>query len=108
MRKGRPKKPVAEVNENKKIYDRDRRREQTADKQEIGLPPKRMNQADWERACSDFKFFCETYKAEVFDIAWSDDHLKVFELSNEAIDNALMYALAMPRGSGKTAFLCPL
>jgi len=29
--------------------------------------------------------------------------LKVFELCKEAIDNALMYALAMPRGSGKTA-----
>jgi len=92
-----------DAKENKKIYDRNYQQQKTADNQEIGPPPKRKNKKHWERACVDFRFFCETYKPATFDIAWSSDHLKVFELCNEAINNALMYALAMPRGSGKTA-----
>jgi hypothetical protein len=88
--------------ENKKAYNRDYQRQQTLDKQEIGSPPKRSNKKDWERACKDFQFFCKTYKSEAFCLDWSPDHLRVIELCNKAIDNALMYALAMPRGSGKT------
>ncbi|GHT42592.1 hypothetical protein FACS189443_5780 [Planctomycetales bacterium] len=89
--------------EAKKIRDIGYRRQQTLDKQEIGLPPPRANPENWELACFDFQYLCETYKADAFDLKWSPDHLKVFELCGDAIDNALMYALAMPRGSGKTA-----
>jgi len=83
-------------------YFRARQQQKTADNQEIGPPPKRKNKKHWERACSDFQFFCKTYKPVSFCLNWSPDHLKVFELCNEAMEDALMYALAMPRGSGKT------
>ena len=89
--------------DNKRRWDRNKRRQQTADKQEIGPPPKRKNSARWKRACNDFRCFCENYKKEAFDLKWAADHLQVFELCKHAIDEALMYALAMPRGSGKTA-----
>ena len=96
-------KPKVNTKENKQIYDRNYQREKTKDAQEIGPPPKRKNEQDWERACNDFKFFCKTYRPDTFDLNWSPDHHEVIRLSEEAMGEALMYALAMPRGSGKSA-----
>ena len=96
-------KPKVKPKENKQIYDRNYQREKTTDKQEIGPPPKRKNKKDWARACEDFQFFCKTYKPDTFDLDWSPDHLEVIELCKAAMEEALMYALAMPRGSGKSA-----
>ena len=87
---------------DKKAYDREALRQKTRESQEIGLPPERGNKKDWERSSDDFQFFCKTYKPVAFDLDWSPDHLKVIELSKEAMGEALMYALAMPRGSGKS------
>ena len=96
-------KPKVKPKESKQIYDRNYQREKTKNNQEIGPPPKRRNKKDWERACDDFKFFCKTYKPDTFDLDWSPDHLEVIELCKKAMEEALMYALAMPRGSGKSA-----
>lgn len=54
-------------------------------------------------ACTDsFKLFCETYMPEAFHLGWSNVHLEAIEKIEDAVSNAGNYALAMPRGSGKS------
>jgi len=58
-----------------------------------------------ERAAGDFRFFCEQYFPATFYLPWSKDHLKVVEKIEQAVLQGGLFALAMPRGSGKTS-LC--
>jgi hypothetical protein len=46
--------------------------------------------------------FCETYFPGRFYLGWSKDHLKVIERLQKAVEKGGLFALAMPRGSGKT------
>lgn len=89
-------------------YDRHRDRaarrqsEQSLSGRDIGALP---SVADPERKAfceNNFRLFCETYFAESFSLAWSDDHLKVITRIEQAVLQGGLYALAMPRGSGKT------
>ena len=50
----------------------------------------------------DLRLFCETYNPEAFYFGWSADHIKVIERIEEAVLQGALYALACPRGSGKT------
>ena len=55
----------------------------------------------WE--CTDsLKSFCEHYMPEAFHLGWSPVHLEAIEKIEDAVNNAGNYALAMPRGSGKS------
>ncbi|MBY0515103.1 MAG: phage terminase large subunit family protein [Gemmataceae bacterium] len=55
-------------------------------------------------ACrSSLQQFCETYLAERFPLAWSDDHLKAISKIEAAVLFGGLFALAMARGSGKTS-----
>ena len=57
-------------------------------------------------ACEhDFRAFCERYFPATFHLAWSDDHLKVVAKIERAVLEGGLFAMAMPRGSGKTS-LC--
>lgn len=57
-------------------------------------------------ACrNDLKLFMETYMAEAFYMEWSPDHLRAIEKIQTSVLNGGLYALAMPRGSGKST-LC--
>ena len=49
--------------------------------------------------------FCEAYFPQTFSLAWSDDHLKVIAKIEQAVLRGGLFAIAMPRGSGKTS-LC--
>ena len=53
-------------------------------------------------AVSDFRFFCETYFPLTFHLPWSPDHLKVIHTIEQAVLHGGLFAMAMPRGSGKT------
>ncbi len=54
-------------------------------------------------ACErDFRRFCEVYFPNAFDLAWSDNHLKVIARMEAVVLGSGLYALAMPRGNGKT------
>ncbi|MBQ3745939.1 MAG: phage terminase large subunit family protein [Kiritimatiellae bacterium] len=62
--------------------------------------------ADPERkeACRfDFRKFCETYFPEVYNLEWSDDHLRAIEKLQKAVLEGGLFALAMARGSGKSS-----
>ena len=54
------------------------------------------------KASTDFRFFCEAYFPQTFHLAWSPDHLKVIAKIEEAVLHGGLFAMAMPRGSGKT------
>lgn len=64
---------------------------------------------DWDRrlACkNDFKLFCETYGSDLFYLGWSDPQLECIDRMEKVIHNAgVKFAMAMPRGGGKTT-LC--
>jgi hypothetical protein len=53
-------------------------------------------------AASSFRRFCEVYFPQTFHLAWSPDHLKVIAKIERAVLEGGLFALAMPRGSGKT------
>jgi len=58
---------------------------------------------DARKACErDFRLFCEWYFPTAFNLAWSDDHLKAIARMQEIVLGGGLFALAMPRGSGKT------
>lgn len=64
--------------------------------------------ADAERKEScrrSFRAFCEVYFPRAFSLAWSDDHLAVIGMIEQAVIGGGLFAMAMPRGSGKTT-LC--
>lgn len=52
-----------------------------------------------------FQLFCETYFPIQFYFNWSRDHIKAIEKIEQSVISGGLFALAMPRGSGKTT-LC--
>ncbi len=72
---------------------------------DIGDLPPVADPARKERAARDFRYFCETYFPQTFHLKWSDDHLKVIAKIEQAVLEGGLFAMAMPRGSGKTS-LC--
>jgi len=72
---------------------------------DIGVVPEVADAARRTRAERDFRFFCEVYFPLTFHLKWSDDHLKVIAKIEQAVLEGGLFAMAMPRGSGKTS-LC--
>jgi len=60
-----------------------------------------------ERCTKSFLAFCNTYFPETFRIPFSPDHLTVIDRIEAAVIRGELFALAMPRGSGKTT-LCEI
>lgn len=59
---------------------------------------------DRRAACAtDLRLFCETYFPATFHMAWSQDHLKVLAKIEKAVLEGGLFAMAMPRGSGKSS-----
>ncbi|QDV23444.1 terminase gpA endonuclease subunit [Aureliella helgolandensis] len=82
-----------------------RARFQSSGQREIGpLPPV----ADPQRRhdCGeDLQLALETYFPDVFALGWSSQHVEVIDALNQVLRFGGLYALGMPRGSGKTS-LC--
>ena len=72
---------------------------------DIGELPAVVNGHRKDRATTDFRFFCEQYFPQTFHLPWSPDHLKVIAKIEQAVLEGGLFAMAMPRGSGKTS-LC--
>jgi hypothetical protein len=73
--------------------------------QDIGEIPAAVDPQRRAGCEESFRAFCETYFADVFYLPWSDDHLRVIEKIEKAVRTGGLFAMAMPRGSGKTV-LC--
>ena len=56
-----------------------------------------------ERCRLDFRLFCETYFPEVYQLRWSDDHLRAIAKIQKSVLEGGLFALAMSRGSGKSS-----
>lgn len=74
---------------------------------DIGDLPSVADPARRDRAARDFRYFCEAYFPQTFHLKWSDDHLKVIAKIEQAVLEGGLFAMAMPRGSGKTS-LCEI
>lgn len=70
---------------------------------DIDSIPEPKNNSRREECKYDLRKFCETYRPEVFNLGWSDDHLRVISAMEEISITGGLMALAMPRGSGKTS-----
>jgi hypothetical protein len=70
---------------------------------DIGELPAVVNPVRKEKSATDFRFFCEAYFPFTFHLAWSPDHVKVIAKVEQAVLHGGLFAMAMPRGSGKTS-----
>jgi hypothetical protein len=77
-------------------------REQSKQSREIGEPIDIADVGRRESCRESLRLFCETYNPEAFALGWSEDHLRVIARIEEAATLGALYALAMPRGSGKS------
>ena len=88
--------------EERKEAARARNAETSRSGRDIGEIP---SVADPERkeACRfNFKLFCESYFSDLFYYPWSPDHLKIISRIETTVLKGGLFALAMPRGSGKS------
>ncbi len=81
--------------------------EQSRQGRDIGELPPIADTVRRLAASRSFRAHCETYHAERFGLAWSPDHLVAIQRIEDAVLNGGLFALAMPRGSGKTT-LCEI
>lgn len=86
----------------KKEQERERNAAKSLAGRDIAPMPKVADEKRKEAARLSFQNFCESYFPEVFTLAWSDDHLKALEKIELAVLKGMLFAYAMPRGSGKT------
>ena len=68
-------------------------------------PPKDQGRKD--AATMSFQAFCDSYFPQLFHLPWSEDHMRVIEKIERAVLEGELFAMAMPRGSGKTT-LCEM
>lgn len=80
-------------------------RERSASGRDIGAIPPVTDPARRAAGEKSLRAFLESYLAEWFPLAWSNDHLEAIKLLEITIQKGGRFALAMPRGSGKTT-LC--
>ena len=77
--------------------------ERSLEGRDIGELPAVENQERKESCRNDFKLFCETYFPEVYQLEWSDDHLRAIAKIQKSVLEGGLFALAMSRGSGKSS-----
>lgn len=100
-----PNAASAEAGQRHRERSRRRQKEISEAARDIAPLPQ-VADAQRRHACAlDFKLFCETYLRESFPLAWSDDHLRIIAKIEQAVLKGGLFALAMPRGSGKST-LC--
>ena len=98
-----PEVKVGRTYEERKEAERARNAAQSAAGRDIGDLPEVFD-PDRKEACrEDFLKFCESYFREVFHLGWSPDHLKAIRKIEQSVLRGGLFALAMPRGSGKSS-----
>jgi hypothetical protein len=87
---------------NDRQYGNQYGRQNSADAQEIGPLPKIINPKRRKIAEKSLERFLKLYFPWAFSLKWSPDHLRNIEKIQNAVIDGGLFALAMPRGSGKT------
>lgn len=72
---------------------------------DIGALPKVTNAKRRKKCERNLRAFLETYFPKVFFRGWSDDHLRVIKLIEQAVLGGMLQAVAMPRGMGKSSIM---
>ncbi|MFH1732788.1 MAG: hypothetical protein ABIF82_14210, partial [Planctomycetota bacterium] len=70
--------------------------------QDIGDIPPVKDPKRRAKAEASLRKFCEIYFKDIFFLPWSDDHLLVLARIERVVREGGLFAIAMPRGSGKT------
>ena len=70
---------------------------------DIGSIPEVVDAERKQKGERDFRFFCQSYFPQTFHLPWSQDHLKVIAKIEQAVLHGGLFAMAMPRASGKTS-----
>jgi hypothetical protein len=98
-------KPELEVDPYERLKERARARNVALAiaGRDIGELPTVVDPARRMMAAKDFRAFCEAYFPQTFHLPWSRDHLKVIRKIEQAVLHGGLFAMAMPRGSGKTS-----
>ncbi len=97
--------PAVDGREYEQIKERARRRSATLSEsgRDIGDLPAVVDPQRKERARHDTPFALQTYFPRTFALKWSDDHKRVIARIDTAVKQGGLFAMAMPRGSGKTS-----
>ncbi len=89
--------------EEKKNAARNRNLAMAMAGRDIGELPEVVNPERKKQCRTNFRLFCEEYFPETFSLEWSPDHLKAIHKIETAVLKGGLFALAMPRGSGKSS-----
>lgn len=79
-----------------------RNRAKSAAGRDIGPIPPVENPERRADGASSLRRFCEIYGSAVFQLAWGENHLEELRRMEDAIRNGGLFAMADPRGDGKT------
>ncbi len=77
-------------------------RKRSVDSRDIGPVPAVVNPERREACWNNWELALTTYFPEAFPLPFSDDHKEVIGIIQDVATNGGQFALAMPRGSGKT------
>lgn len=89
----------------RKLYYAQRERQEFEKSRDIGEIPPVQNEERRERCSTSLKLFIEEYfrNDEKFNLPWASFHLETIRKMEASIINGGLFALALPRSSGKTA-----
>ena len=86
------------------LATRDRASESVRAAQEIGELPPVVDPERKRKAEKSFLYFCQAYFPSLFHLAWSEIHFRIVAKIERVVRNGERFALATPRGTGKTIF----
>jgi hypothetical protein len=94
-----PRLSYEEDNESSRLW----RKKKWADSRDIANDYPDAGDLKTRKACErNLRLFCETYFPNAFSLAWSEDHLRVIARMEDVVLDGGLFAMAMPRGGGKT------
>jgi hypothetical protein len=105
------KKKPKKLSERPEAYEKHKQRvrlrqqKQSQDSRDIGPIPKCTDLAAVERYAKSFREFCEEVLSDWFTDPWSEDHLKTITKIENSVLRGEVFALAMPRASGKSTLI---
>mgnify|MGYP003654344555 CR=1 FL=1 len=103
--KRRPKSETAEAYADRLRWQNEANRKAASAFRDFGPIPKPKDRKRRTASKRRLLTFCRTYQSETFSLDWSDDHRAVAKKIERSVRKGGLYALAMPRASGKTSLV---